>query len=114
MAGIVIHIGQSKTGTTTLQRAVFENHAQLYYLGKIYQSEHQRLCVSSDTFDFLASLLWRTDEPWDAGAAQRFFADIPYPARRVRNRHFLAMDPSRPATATPSCRTSATQTARPC
>ena len=65
MTGIVIHIGFSKTGTTTLQRAVFPHHSQLYYLGKIHKSEHGRQCITADTFDFLTPLLWKTDQPLD-------------------------------------------------
>ena len=73
MTGIVIHIGFSKTGTTTLQRAVFEKHSQIYYLGKIQKSEHDRQCVTADTFDFLTPLLWKTDQPVDVDAQREFF-----------------------------------------
>lgn len=31
---VYIHIGLPKTGTTTLQKHLFENHSQIYYLGK--------------------------------------------------------------------------------
>tara|TARA_E500000331_G_scaffold99082_1_gene95826 strand:- start:873 stop:1835 length:963 start_codon:yes stop_codon:yes gene_type:complete len=75
MTGIVIHIGFSKTGTTTLQRAVFQNHSQLYYLGKIQKSEHERQCVTADTFDFLKPLLWKTDQPYDVEAERKFFEE---------------------------------------
>lgn len=34
MKHIYIHIGYVKTGSTTLQNAVFKNHSQIYYLGK--------------------------------------------------------------------------------
>ena len=74
MTGIVIHVGLSKTATTTLQRAVFENHSQIHYLGKIYKSEHKRQCLSPDTHDFLEPLLWKVDVPWDAEAAKAFYA----------------------------------------
>ena len=75
MTGIVIHIGFSKTGTTTLQREVFQNHSQLYYLGKIYKSEHGRQCVTADTSDFLSPLLWQTDQPLDIEAHRQFFTE---------------------------------------
>ena len=74
MTGIVIHIGFSKTGTTTLQRAVFEKHSQVYYLGKIQKSEHERQCATADTFDFLAPLLWKTDQPVDVETQREFFS----------------------------------------
>ena len=75
MAGITLHIGFSKTGTTTLQRAVFENHSQIYYLGKIYQSQHPRQCITADTFDFLEPLLWKTGQPCDLDAEKKFFVE---------------------------------------
>ena len=75
MTGITLHIGFSKTGTTTLQRAVFENHSQVYYLGKIYQSPHPRQCITADTFDFLEPLLWKTGQPCDLDAEKKFFVE---------------------------------------
>ena len=75
MTGIVLHIGLSKTATTTLQRAVFQNHSQIYYLGKIAGSKHGRECVSADTYDFLAPLLWQTDQPCDTARAKDFYAE---------------------------------------
>ena len=75
MTGIVLHIGLSKTATTTLQRAVFQNHSQIYYLGKIAGSRHGRQCASADTYDFLAPLLWQTDQPFDVAAAKAFYAE---------------------------------------
>lgn len=79
MPGFVLHIGFSKTATTTLQRAVFQNHSQLYYLGKIYRSPYERMCVSSDTYDFLAPLLWKTAQSYDADVARKFFAETLQP-----------------------------------
>ena len=73
MGCITIHIGFSKTGTTTLQRAVFQNHPQIYYLGKIYKSQYPRQCISADTFDFLLPLLWETDKPLDPEGQRHFF-----------------------------------------
>lgn len=35
----VIHVGFPKTGTTTQQNHLFENHAQIVYLGKPYQDD---------------------------------------------------------------------------
>ena len=73
MGCITVHIGFSKTGTTTLQRAVFQNHPQIYYLGKIYKSQYPRQCMSADTFDFLFPLLWETDKPFDPESHRNFF-----------------------------------------
>ncbi len=75
MTGIVLHIGLSKTATTTLQRAVFQNHSEIYYLGKIAGSTHGRQCASADIHDFLSPLLWQTDQHFGVGAARTFFAE---------------------------------------
>ena len=75
MTGIVLHIGLSKTATTTLQRAVFQHHSQIYYLGKIAGSRHGRQCASADTYEFLAPMLWQTDQPCDIAAAKDFYAE---------------------------------------
>ncbi len=79
MTGIVLHIGLSKTATTTLQRAVFQNHSQIHYLGKVAGSRHGRECASADTYEFLAPLLWRTDQPCDIAAAKDFYAETLVP-----------------------------------
>jgi len=88
MSDMVIHIGFSKTATTTLQRAVFQNHSQIYYLGKILKSQHGHQCISSDTYDFIAPLLWKTDQPFDLDAARKFFAETLRP-RVDRNKIML-------------------------
>jgi hypothetical protein len=36
----VIHVGFSRTGTTTLQKHLFSKHSQIHYLGKPYRDEH--------------------------------------------------------------------------
>ena len=79
MTGITIHIGFSKTATTTLQRAVFENHSQIYYLGKIYKSQHPRQCITADTFDLIEPLLWKTGQPCDLEAKKKFFVETLIP-----------------------------------
>ncbi|MCP4155720.1 MAG: hypothetical protein GY757_48795, partial [bacterium] len=35
----IIHVGFSKTGTTTLQKNLFNNHSQIHYLGKRYDDK---------------------------------------------------------------------------
>ncbi len=80
---LVIHVGLSKTATTTLQRAVFEKHSQIYYLGKIYKSPHPRQCISTEVHDFLSPLLWKLDQSLDADAHRRFFSETLQPAART-------------------------------
>lgn len=42
---IVLHVGFSKTGTTTLQKHLFSNHSQVYYLGKPYADDTLKTLV---------------------------------------------------------------------
>lgn len=42
---IVLHVGFSKTGTTTLQKHLFSNHSQVHYLGKPYVDDTLKTLV---------------------------------------------------------------------
>jgi len=42
---IVLHVGFSKTGTTTLQKHLFSNHSQVHYLGKPYADDTLKTLV---------------------------------------------------------------------
>ncbi|MGE5342463.1 MAG: sulfotransferase domain-containing protein [Candidatus Omnitrophota bacterium] len=54
---VVIHVGFSKTGTTTLQKHVFGKHSQVAYLGKPFEDEtlktliHQLMMQESTVYD---------------------------------------------------------------
>jgi hypothetical protein len=54
---IVLHVGFSKTGTTTLQKYLFSNHSQVHYLGKPYTDDtlktlvHQLIMQESLVYD---------------------------------------------------------------
>lgn len=54
---IALHVGFSKTGTTTLQRHLFSGHSQIRYLGKPYKDEtlkarvHELLTQESLVYD---------------------------------------------------------------
>ncbi|MEM1111190.1 MAG: sulfotransferase domain-containing protein [Pseudomonadota bacterium] len=61
MTRFVLHIGLSKTGTSTLQRAVFPNHSQVFYLGKDKTSKAPRGCRSLPVHQLLELLLWTKD-----------------------------------------------------
>lgn len=75
MSCFTLHIGFSKTGTTTLQRSVFQHHPQIYYLGKIYKSQHARQCLSAEIYDFLTPLLWTTNEQYNRELSNKFLKD---------------------------------------
>lgn len=65
---LLLHVGLSKTGTTTLQRALFANHPEISYLGKYVPSKAPKGCLSQDVYDFLNPLLWDFSRPLDVGA----------------------------------------------
>jgi hypothetical protein len=60
---INLHIGLSKTATTTLQKALFRTHSQIRYLGQYVPSSTSMLCETEAIYQILRPLLWDTDQP---------------------------------------------------
>jgi hypothetical protein len=54
----VLHVGLSKTGTTTLQQSVFPKHSEILYLGKDRTLQTPKECVDQQAFEILNPLLW--------------------------------------------------------
>lgn len=67
---LLLHVGLSKTGTTTLQRALFANHPEISYLGKYVPSKAPKGCLSQDVYDFLNPLLWDFSRPLDVDTSR--------------------------------------------
>ena len=63
--GLLLHVGLPKTGTTTLQQAIFPNHSQLYYLGKFFRTSVERGCLSNDVYEVLQPLFWGRKKAFD-------------------------------------------------
>jgi hypothetical protein len=61
--GLVLHIGLPKTGTTTLQTLLFENHSGIGYLGKNRGFPGEKNCRSPQIYELLRPMLWAVDEP---------------------------------------------------
>ncbi len=63
----VLHVGVPKTGSTTLQRALFSQHSDIYYLGKKVNKENElrRDCVSREIYDFLRPIIFEPNLPLD-------------------------------------------------
>ncbi len=63
----VLHVGMTKTGTTTLQRALFSQHSDIYYLGKTVDKKNRliRHCVSREIYDFLRPIIFEPNLPLD-------------------------------------------------
>jgi len=63
---LLLHIGLPKTGTTTIQEALFAKHSQIYYLGKNSEEfNHPMGCTTGETYIILRPLLWGVARPFD-------------------------------------------------
>lgn len=58
MNKLFLHPGAPKTATSTLQRAVFRNHSQIFYLGKTVPNEFEKGCRSEAVYDLMNALIW--------------------------------------------------------
>lgn len=76
---LTLHVGLAKTGTSSIQQTLFEDHPQIYYLGKYGKPPARVLptnrCRDDITYRFLKPLLWELDEPIDFEANSRLFHD---------------------------------------
>ena len=54
----VLHVGLSKTGTTTLQQFIFPKHPEILYLGKDRTLQTPMECTNELAFEILNPLLW--------------------------------------------------------
>jgi hypothetical protein len=54
----VLHVGLSKTGTTTLQQFIFPKHPEILYLGKDRTLQTPMECTNEFAFKILNPLLW--------------------------------------------------------
>ena len=59
---LCLHIGLSKTATTTLQKSLFRRHPQIRYLGQYVPSNVSMCCESEEVYRILRPILWETDE----------------------------------------------------
>jgi len=87
--GLILHVGLPKTGTTTIQRALFARHPQLYYLGKIVKNDKKNKdCLDYATYRVLENVLWRLNRPFKAEHAKHLFQDTLRP--KIPEGRFLA------------------------
>jgi len=76
MKSFYLHAGLPKTGTTTLQGALFKDHTQIFYLGKYAANNLPRGCLSKQAFEFLNPLLWNLDAHMDIRAHKDRYGKI--------------------------------------
>lgn len=67
----ILHIGLSKTATTTLQELVFARHPQVYYLGKYLDKPDLNQSRGPVAHEFLTPLLWNHHTPQSTDHAHR-------------------------------------------
>lgn len=66
-----LHVGLPKTGTSTLQRALFAHHSQIYYLGKLVgNGAGRKHCRDMEVQKLLEPLLWNLDQPFHIAATR--------------------------------------------
>lgn len=75
MASLVLHVGLSKTATTTLQHALFAKHPQIKFLGKHLNNGVPKGCLSQELYDFLLPLIWKPGKALDLEKHRRYFSD---------------------------------------
>lgn len=71
--GIIVHIGQSKTGTTTQQNELFANHKQIYYLGRARKYTGPLKCRNSHVYDVLAPAIWHLEDTFNSKKAKYIY-----------------------------------------
>lgn len=69
----VLHIGMSKTATTSFQENLFARHSQIYYLGKSLRYTARSLCRTEDIYEAIAPCLWNFSTAHDPAKSRAFF-----------------------------------------
>lgn len=67
----VLHVGLSKTGTTTLQQFIFPKHPEILYLGKDRTLQTPMECTNEFAFKILNPLLWNHKSALDLAQLTR-------------------------------------------
>jgi hypothetical protein len=62
---LVLHVGLQKTATSTLQRAVFTQHSDIFYLGKDRRSAVDKGCRNREVYDLLTPAIWNKGRTFD-------------------------------------------------
>jgi len=70
MTDFVLHVGLPKTATTTLQRSLFEQHPEIYFLGKGRSFPAPKGCRSDSVHNLLEPILWRHRARYDPAASR--------------------------------------------
>jgi hypothetical protein len=71
-----LHVGQPKTGSTTLQKALLRRHPDIFYLGRYVPTKVQGNCLSEEIYQLLRPLLWDISAPLDVDQSRQQLARI--------------------------------------
>lgn len=73
MSGFVLHVGLPKTGSTTIQRSLFKNHSQVFYMGKTVGNGVTKGCKDQGVYKFLKPLIWRPHKTYNLQQSRDFY-----------------------------------------
>jgi len=81
----VMHIGLSKTGTTTIQELVFAKHPQLFYLGKFLRNEGFQQCRDQLSYNVLNPIFWSHDKSIETNQFDKALGELNQQAEANRD-----------------------------
>lgn len=82
MSDFVLHAGLPKTATTSIQRGLFAQHSQVFYLGKHPVYLGKKGCLTRDVYRALSPALWNIRAGFKARESRRVFEEHVYPKMR--------------------------------
>jgi len=66
-----LHVGMSKTATTTMQEGLFSHHPDIAYIGKSLKSKAPKKCKNVEVYDAFKPALWSHDDGFNARHASQ-------------------------------------------
>lgn len=77
--GLILHIGLSKTATTSMQRSLFSVHPDIYYLGKASTYAAPHGCRSDHLYKILEPAIFKIGFDFDPENCKRLFLETVLP-----------------------------------
>lgn len=79
MKRVVLHAGMSKTATSTLQRSLFQNHSDIFFVGKFLDNRQPKGCLNNDIYNCLKPIFWNLSSSYDPQVQRHAFSNIVAP-----------------------------------
>ena len=73
--GLLLHVGLTKTATTTLQEALFAHHSQVFYCGKVKGLAHREGCVTELLYEIFKPTLWQLCQLFDCTYPRNLYVE---------------------------------------